>query len=225
VNFKSVIISVILLGMGLSLSSFAKDSAAPLTSAEKFERVADKYKSAAMVQMVVYKEVQSDLMDKVSSYEGKIHYAPGKLRWENQKPEKSLLLFDGAVIWNVQYPTEDFPGPIQVAKAKIDKKSKSKLVFNQLLENPGKTRAIKIVSEKKEKGLAVLKVEFTENDPQFQNIEIKLNESAETINSVSYSDDIGNKTTLKFSQIKFLENLKSSLFKFKIPKGAQVTNL
>jgi hypothetical protein len=56
-------------------------------------------------------------------------------------------------------------------------------------------------------------------------LQIHLKPSEGLISKIIYSDEIGNKTTLHFLTTKFLNSTNNKLYKFKLPKGAQVTEL
>ena len=73
----------------------------------------------------VEKSLSSEFLDKPQVSQGKISLTSGKLRWETTSPEKSLILFDGKILWTQQSPNSDFPGPDQVTKTRSTKKCKT----------------------------------------------------------------------------------------------------
>ena len=78
--------------------------------------------------MNVEKTVTSEMLAKETTYSGKIKLSNGKFRWENESPEKTLLLFDGKNLFSVQYPSKEFNTGTQVAKSKIDEKGKKQSI-------------------------------------------------------------------------------------------------
>jgi outer membrane lipoprotein carrier protein len=189
------------------------------------ESTLQKYKDSTLVQMQVTKIVKSEVMQKENKFEGKIYFSSGKLRWENSKPEKSLIVFDGDTMWNVQFPSEDFPGPVQVARGKIDKKNQSKIFLTSLFKKQNVMNEFKVLSEKKEKNSTIYKLEAKNKDPMVQDLEIKVENENLYIEEVKYKDDIGNLTLMSFSKVEFKTEIKKGLFKYFPPKNAQVTNL
>ena len=197
----------------------AKANVSPLDS------TLQKYKDSTLVEMKVTKVVKSEVMQKEIKFEGKIYFSSGKLRWENSKPEKSLIVFDGETMWNVQFPSEDFPGPVQVAKGKIDKKNQSKIFLTSLFKKQNVMSEFKVLSEKKDKNSTLYKLESKNKDPMVQDLEIKVDHENLFIEEVRYKDDIGNLTLMSFSKVEFKTEIKKGLFKYVPPKNAQVTNL
>ncbi|UXR65805.1 outer membrane lipoprotein carrier protein LolA [Bdellovibrio bacteriovorus] len=189
------------------------------------QKVGKKYRASKLVEMSVEKIVKSELLGKETKYEGKIYLANGKFRWENTTPEQTLLVFDGSTIWSVQTPPKEFGGPVQVAKGKVDKKTRSHILISSLLgEDLAKT--FKIVSEKKDGDLIHLDVEPVQGgDLTVKSMKLVVKTKDNTLRSVSYLDDIGNQTTMNFSKIEFLKKENKKLFKYQPPKDAQVTDL
>lgn len=183
-----------------------------------------RYRDAALVEMNVEKLVKSELLGKQTIYQGKIFLMKGKFRWENSTPEKTLLVFDGTTIWSEQTPPKEFGGPVQVAKGKVDRKTTSHVLISSLL-GADLEKNFKVLKNKKEGNLLLLELAPLQPDPAFKLLNVKINSSENTLQEVAYEDDIGNLTTLKFSDIQFQKKSKTQLFKYQPPKGAQVTDL
>lgn len=189
------------------------------------QKVSKKYRNSKLVEMSVEKSVKSDLLGKETKYQGKIFVANGKFRWENTTPEKTLLVFDGSTIWSEQTPPKEFGGPVQVAKGKVDKKTRSHVLISSLL-GADLEKNFKVLKESKDGDLVKLDVKpLNGEDLTVQNLQVVINPSAGTLSEISYKDDIGNVTTMSFSKVKFLSKSKQSLFKYQPPKDAQVTDL
>jgi outer membrane lipoprotein carrier protein len=56
-------------------------------------------------------------------------------------------------------------------------------------------------------------------------LNITVLEKTKEVTEISYVDDVGNTTTMKFSKIEFNKKKNKKLFKYVPPKDAQVTNL
>src|SRR5690606_22206106 len=115
-----------------------------------------------------------------------------------------LLLFDGKTLLNVQFPSEDFGGPVQVAKSKINKKSKKQILIAALLSPSQAKSKFKVLTARTlEDG-----VEFTVSpegeDLMVKELVMKIEPKNKTIKEISYKDDVGNLTKLVFEDIKFL---------------------
>lgn len=211
-------ISTLLLLQFLALSLVFASTKNSLQQATK------KYRSAGLVEMNVEKLVKSELLGKETKHQGKIYLANGKFRWENNTPEKSLLVFDGKTIWSVQTPPPEFGGPDQVAKGTVDKKTKSHILISSLL-GADIEKSFKLKEIKSTDDLVTYEAIPKQSDLSVKNIQIVIEPKKSQIQQISYTDDIGNLTTLKFTNVKFNKKAKNSLFKYKPSKDAQVSEL
>jgi outer membrane lipoprotein carrier protein len=194
------------------------------SEAVTLEEVALKYKTAKLVEIKVEKTVKSELLGKVVSYEGVIYLAKGMFRWENSTPEKSLLLFDGRTIWSEQHPPKEFGGAIQVAKGLVDKRTKSHILISSLM-GEGLDQNFRVVDQKADGPWVNMKVVPIKDGLTLKEINLVIDPAEKTMREISYKDDIGNLTSMKFKDIKFLKKNRLELFKYSPPKGSQVTDL
>ena len=178
-----------------------------------------------MVSMKVEKTVVSEILSKETVYSGSIQLSNGKFRWENETPEKTLLLFDGKTLFNVQYPPKEFKSGVQVAKSKISENEKKKILIASLLSPSQSKSEFKVLKEKKGPILTELEIQPEPDNLQIKDLVISIHSKAQKIQNISYKDDVGNLTKMAFSEIKFQSKADPKLFQYKIPKDAQVTNL
>lgn len=188
------------------------------------QKVTKKYRATKLVEMKVEKSVKSELLGKETKYDGKIFMASGKFRWENFTPEKTLLVFDGKTIWSEQSPPAEFGGPVQVAKGKVDKKTRSNILISSLFDGEVQ-KNFQVLSEKKDGDVITMEVKPLHDDLTVKNLNIVVDTKENILKQVSYKDDIGNVTTMNFTDVKFLAKEKKNLFKYQPPKDAQVTEL
>jgi outer membrane lipoprotein carrier protein len=174
--------------------------------------------------MAVDKTVKSELLGKETKYSGKIFMANGKFRWENTTPEETLLVFDGTTIWSVQTPPKEFGGPVQVGKGKVDKKTKSQLLISTLL-GEDLEKSFKVLKEEKVGSDAKIEIEPKGDGLTVKKLSLLIDTKKSELKELSYKDDIGNLTTISFSNIQFKQKANNKLFKYQPPKDAQVTNL
>jgi outer membrane lipoprotein carrier protein len=178
-----------------------------------------------MVQMSLEKIVKSELTGKETKLQGEISLSAGLFRLENKEPEKSLLVFDGKTLWNEQQPSSDFGGSIQVTKSKLSGKNKSQTLFATLLTKDPVTKYFKILSAKKEGSQTIYETESLTSDLNIKNLTLKIDNSSKLVSEISYKDDIGNLTTMKFSNAQFKKSMNKKIFSYHPPKGAQVTEI
>lgn len=203
--------------------SFSIASAAT-NGAETLQKITKKYRDTKLVEMDVEKTVKSELLGKETKHEGKIFLGAGKFRWENSKPEKTLLVYDGKTIWSEQTPPPEFGGPAQVARGKVDKKTKSHILLSTLIGTDIK-KNFKILGESRDGDMLTVDVKPLNDDLSVAAMSLRLNLKDNTLSQISYKDDIGNLTTLTFTNVSFLKSEKKNLFKYQPPKDAQVTDL
>ncbi|MFZ4404816.1 MAG: LolA family protein [Pseudobdellovibrionaceae bacterium] len=184
-----------------------------------------RYKTSALIKMDVSKKVKSEFLIKEQIHQGKIFISYGKMRWENDKPEKTLLIFDGKTVWNVQYPDKGMNTPIQVAKSNFSKSNNSSILMDYLSGKNIIDKNFKLLKSEKQNQKIQYFLEAKNKKANIKSMQIAIDLAMNSISEVEYKDEIGNTTHLQFSTIDFLKNKNDELFKFKIPKGAQVTSI
>lgn len=234
---RALAVLTTVVAFSFSVSGLAKPKAPPKSAAKLSAKspkksstavlndVTKKYRSAKMVKISTSKKVTSELLGKTTNYEGTMYLSQGKFRWENQTPEQNLLLFDGTTIWNVQYPPKDLGGPAQVAKAKLNKNTKSQILITTLLGTQPIDKNFRIVSESSLKDLTTLELKPVAGDLRVKDLTLEVDSKAKLIKKISYKDDVNNLTVIDLNKTDFTVKENKDLFKFKIPKDAQVTNI
>ncbi|WP_413582983.1 LolA family protein [Bdellovibrio sp. HCB288] len=212
-------ISALILSLGLSLNAFAAEK-----SNTTLKKISQKYRSAKLVEMNVEKVDKLALQGRENKYVGTIAISSGKFRWENTTPEKSLLVFDGTTIWSVQYPPKEFGGDPQIGRGKVNKKNKSQTIIATLLGGDLQGN-FKVTKEDTEGDKSTLSVAPIKEDLVIKDIKLVVNTKKTIVEQISYKDDVQNITTMKFSDVKFKNSVKKSLFKYEPPKGVPVTDL
>lgn len=135
------------------------------------------------------------------------------------------MLFDGDTIWNVQYPPKDLGGPVQVAKAKLDKNTKSQILISTLIGKEPIDKNFKIISEKSDKDTLNVELQPLSGDLRVKGLTLDVDLKTKQITKISYKDDVDNTTEIQLKKTEFISKENKDLFKYKIPKDAQVTNL
>lgn len=191
--------------------------------------IANRYSQSPLVAMKVEKTTQSQFTtENGPTYEGNVFFSKGKFRWENLKPEKSLIVFDGKFLWNQLAEDPDFPGPIEVTKTKVSKANQSQLILNAILSSDKGQGLFKVVNTKSENTEKHLIYELKPVDiktAQVKELVLKIDQKLSLIREAQFEDDIGNKTVLKFPKVLFYSKNRAELFKYEPPKKSQVTEL
>ncbi|MBX3039885.1 MAG: outer-membrane lipoprotein carrier protein LolA [Bdellovibrionaceae bacterium] len=200
--------------MGMASAGFAKTDLKSLDQATAFAR------SSKVVRLSVEKSVVSELLGKETKSEGIVHVRKNRFRWEVDGAEKSTLVYDGTLLWIAAYPPPGFDEPVQVTKTKINRKSNDQVLFRLLTGDLVPSKSFTLVSQKTEGSEVSFVLKGKGEDSGVKDLTVRLQEG--TLAGLSYRDDVDNLTDLK---IKKRENVKApgkNLFKFEIPKGAEV---
>ncbi len=205
-------------------SSFAA-SKSP-SDGELLANIVQKYRNSKLSTLFVDKRVKSELLETEKLYQGKIFISSGKFRWEIEGPEKSILVYDGTHLWNVQFLPQEFGGDIQVTKSKLSDKAKGQNILSSLF---GKEPLQKIFNVKKDASESKAAGETVFNlEPKSESLDIKdlkITTTPKLISQVQYKDEVGNLTVLIFTKTALSSKGSPSLFKYTPPKEAKVTEL
>ena len=139
---------------------------------------------------------------------------PGRMRWEYDAPSREVLVSDGTLIYNYD------PELNQVVEAPLA----------QVLRSPGATEFLLGVGDiKKEFNAALM------DDPdatvihlklvskgQGNTIELGLDPKTYNVDSIRVIDQLGNATSLKFSDIVNNPPISGSIFNYSPPAGADI---
>lgn len=182
------------------------------------------YKKAGYVRFQAEKSVKSELMGKETTHKGTFYYSGGKLRWESDSPEKSLMVYDGMTLWNVQYPSPDFPGDIQAGRSKIDKKNRQQVLLAEFIGLTNLEKNFNI-QESTQGDLTVFNMKAKEKSASIPEATILVSKKEKKILEISYPDDFGNVTKIKFIETEMKKKRKPELFKYVPDKNVKVTDL
>lgn len=219
VKLMTFIFSIVL------MTSFAQAAKKSASTETLLQETTAKYRSTGVVELNVEKTLKTELNPQGQKNTGTIYLSAGLFRIENTEPDKSTLVFDGKFIWNEQPPAPDFPGPVLVSKAKVDKHNTSQIALATLLTKEPITKKFKILKSAAEGDVTIFETEPLQKDSNIQSLILKIITSKKEVSLISYKDEIGNTTEMNFTKTKFLQKKNAKLFKYQPPKGAQVTEL
>ena len=210
-----LLVAIMILG---SVSSWAEDVPAELNDTLEI------YRQSENMILEVRKTVKNAMLEKETSYKGMIRFMKSKFYWETQEPEKGLIVYDGITLWTIQYPPAEFKTmPLQVAKMKIKSKKNSPIILAEIFG----TRPIQSVFKVKQKlrDGSIVSFELREKKTEFglKNLILKVDVKAQRVVSIEYLDEVENETKIEFRATQFNVKIKQSLFKYKPPSGAQIT--
>ena len=188
------------------------------------DEVSSSYQKAPMIEMSVKKTVHSELLGSDKIIEGKMTTGNGLFRWESEKPEKALIVYDGEYLWNVQYPSPDFGGDTQATKSQINKTNRSQILPALILSSEPIKNHFDVLDETKEKNVVIYKLKAKSKDFVFQNLVLVVDLQTKTIKQISYKDEVGS-TTFEFLKTEKQNNFSKQPFTYKPGPDVKVTTL
>lgn len=166
-------------------------------------------------------ETELKSFDEKQITDGKVYIMkPGKMKWEYKNPEPQTIVVNNKQVWI--YTPEDR----QVMKTKI-KELGTSAIYDLFFSEKIKINQIFNTSlvEKKEnskKSSIFIKLLPKNDEGNINNIVLELNRSNYEIKSFVIYDKLDNITTIKFSNFRVNQGLKTSIFEFKIPEGVEL---
>lgn len=206
---------------GLSFFSVAKtpDPVKPLRD------TLGRIQKTKMVEFQVEKKVVSELMAQEKSYQGRAFLSGPLFRFETKSPEKSLVVYDGKVLWVVQYPDPELGGPIQVLRGKVEGPQKDQMLLTELLAKGKLLQSFEISRTGESDGVISYEGLPKEKGMTLQKVMVQVKSKDKELKTLEYIDDVGNKTSLHIQQQKLLKDARPELFRYRLEKGAQVTDI
>jgi outer membrane lipoprotein-sorting protein len=108
---------------------------------------------------------------------------------------------------------------------KVNKTTRKQILLSILLNQEAISKSFKTLSNTQSEGIIQVTLEPKNSDLNIQKLFIKLDSKSKQIREISYSDDIGNLTSIDIRKTKFENASEKKIFKFQLPSGATVTNL
>jgi outer membrane lipoprotein-sorting protein len=207
----------------LVLVSFYNNANANSTELNDLEKVMGIYKGSETIILDVKKTVKSEVLEKENVYRGIIRFSKGKINCANEEPEKSTMIYDGEVLWTIQYPPKEFNSPPQIVKTNLKKSKNTPLVLNSIFGSKPLKSYFEIIPDKVDGNLKNYILKDKKQSLGIKEILIAVDVKEEKIISLAYKDDVDNSTRLEFKSTRFNEKIKGSTFSYKPPKNSVIT--
>ena len=207
----------------LSLSAAAAKTKSVPTP-KRLDQATGFLKATKVTKLDVEKTVVSDLLGKTTSSKGEIVLGKGKFRWETTSPEKSLVVFDGKTLWTLQQPIAELGGPAQVTKSQVSGKARDQILVKML--SGGKlSQKFRVQDAIQDQSETILRLSPVKPDPNVKDFSVVLGGKPEKLHEIRYGDEVGNQTTIRILGTETVKKPAKDLFKFEVPKGAEVNEL
>lgn len=171
--------------------------------------------SARFTQMALIKAI-----GKVKVRGGRAYFKkPGMMRWEYEGKPGDLIISDGKTLWMY------FPEDNQVQVSRFSQAWAGRLP-TAYLAGLGRLRRDFDISfaspERDERGNYILNLTPKEPLPQVSKLTVTVDKDSLFVIASSFTDPLGNRTDIRFSQIRINQGLRDSLFIFVPPPEAEV---
>jgi outer membrane lipoprotein-sorting protein len=223
-----IIRAILALSLAASPGWAAKKKAAksaPKGSAAEVNRVLADYRSAQAIKAKIKKTVVQEAMGSETKGEGDFYFSKGKLRMDMISPEKSVLVYDGKIVW-FESRIESLDGKgetIQVTKMKTGKLKKTDSLMATLFEEKDITKTFKFIGTKDEKGVRLYDFKpIDKNKTEVQYLQIGLKDK--NVERVVYEDQVENKVSVVFSDL-VKGKVPPEKFHYVPPKNAEITDI
>lgn len=186
--------------------------------------ILDVYRQSESIILEVRKTQKNPILDKEVVQKGMIRFVKGKFYWETTDPEKNLVVYDGTTLWTVQYPPAEFKEmPLQVAKMKIKNKKNSPIILAEIFGIRPIQSIFSVKQKSKDGTLINYELKEKKSELGLKNLMLKVDAKTKRVASLEYLDEVENEVKLEFRSTQFNVKVKQSIFDYKPPKTAKVT--
>jgi len=159
----------------------------------------------------------SQLLGTKKKTKGNIEYSKKKIRVEFKKGSKDLFIRGEKYFWHVGEDGDVLMGSVERAVPNV---------FVSIFTDPGVWKGLGTKHlNVPEKNIAHLEVDPKGQFPSIEKMKLKINTKKRTLLEVSYTDDIGNQTDIKFNNNRFFPKSKPNRFQYQIKKTDKVTKI
>jgi len=139
--------------------------------------------------------------------------APRQFRWETTAPYKQTIVADGSRVW--MYDPE-----LEQVTVKVQSSEEAHSPLTVLTDLKQMDREFKVTEQGEHDGLAWLRLTSTAKDPQFAYADLGFD--AGGLARMTFKDQLGSTTDIRFSNWRRNVAIPPSVFTFVPPKGADV---
>lgn len=148
--------------------------------------------------------------------EGIFFFKKGKMRWEYQKPEKKVALYDGKFAF--LYMIEDNI----LYKIKVSNKKKIPPFVKILLGEMPPSKNFFCSTAKKDGSNIIMEIGYFQKDPTFKRVIITVDENKKLITKISFINQFEERVTFEFFDIQKNLPIDEELFKLNCPISVKV---
>jgi outer membrane lipoprotein carrier protein len=139
--------------------------------------------------------------------------APRQFRWETTAPYRQTIVADGSRVW--MYDPE-----LEQVTVRVQSSEEAHSPLTVLTDLKQMDKEFKVTEQGERDGLAWLRLTSTAKDPQFAYADLGFD--ANGLARMTFKDQLGSTTDIRFSDWKRNVTIPPSVFTFVPPKGADV---
>jgi len=182
-------------------------------------------KNSTITRFDLEKKVVSELMGTEKTYKGRAYMSGNLMRLETDAPDKSWIIYDGKILWIVNFPDPQLGGSTQVLKGILKEKDKDKMLLTELLAKGRILESFDIKRTANDAGVSTYLATPKDKKFNLKSVTLVVKNQDQELKRLDYVDDVGNKTSLNILAEKIQAEARPDLFKFKPEKGDQVSHL
>jgi|GEM_PF-2254152 len=176
------------------------------------------YSQVEYMKSTYTKKQISDLLGETEESSGDLEFSKGRLRVEekNKSKNRNIFIKNKENFWHLQPDHQVLTGSV---------KESIPSVFEMMFSNPDVWDGLdsKVIEDKD--GAVTIKVQMGKDKPGFSNFEVTINKVKRRFETISFEDELGNKTEIAFDDTQFLKKAKEKRFKYKTKRKDKVTYL
>lgn len=193
---------------------------------QDLKEIEKKYKKTGHHNIKIDKQVTQELLERTKNYTGELSFdSEGRLKLAINEPTKSILLINHKNVFMIDYPVDETQNKVQILRSDKPEKLRAQGLLALLVGKQNITDAFEVKELSRTKSEVKYELKPKDKDLQVQVVELVVDLSAKGFKSISYWDDIGNKTSFHFKKYKFSEKSPNGFFDFQQPNNSSVTDI
>jgi len=163
------------------------------------------------------KEQVSELLGEMESSKGTVEYSRGRIRVEEKKnKERNIFIKNKKTFWHLQPDDQVLTGPVSKAVPSI---------FEMMFTDPTVWDDLesKVISRKG--NVVKLEILMGKDRPNYSNFSITINTEKRRFEDISFEDEVGNKTDIKFKKTSFFRKAEEERFTYSPKKSDKVNSI
>lgn len=189
------------------------------------QEVSKAYAAATTLQAKIQKKVEYAFL-KPRSYSGDLKIKGGSLRLELKGPSHTItFLRDGYFLLVTYPPPEEKDGKVKLLSAILDRDAEVFHLLTSLLRGQGLEERFLVEKMEKKEGFSFYQLKPLNKKSELAKVMLKISSEKSLIEEFSYWDQLDNKVTYQFEDVKFGKPVKDKVFEFVAPDDAIRTTL